>query len=403
MDTTKKDAFTFVVLLLAIGLFTNAFLAQVCNGEVESPVCNGKYKGIKPAEEELKKILDDHKKWYETYKPTDATEAASVPQDGRAYLCEADLSHIDLSKTDLRFAILRGANLAFADLSETNLRNVNLSGAHLWGAILRKVDLTFADLSGADLRRADLSGSNLWRANFSGMGLRVANLDSVTFELKPGALPLIPDIALAENLSRMQFDESPHSLVELRDAFKKAGFRQQEREITYAIEHTRRKKQMFGEEGTAEKVKGFFKFILFELTCDYGMSPGRPLWTMVGIFLIFFIPYMIALNTQGRAGLWQDWQKDRVLKDDGQEGPIRLHADRCKHRGIWIAIYFSLLSAFHVGWREFNVGQWIIRMQPHEYTLKATGWVKSVSSIQSLISVYLLALSVLSYFGRPFE
>jgi hypothetical protein len=66
-------------------------------------------------------------------------------------------------------------------------------------------------------------------------------------------------------------------------------------------------------------------------------------------------------------------------------------------------LYFSLLSAFHLGGREFNVGTWIARMQPREYTLRATGWVRTVSGIQPLLSVYLLAFWVLTYFGRPFE
>jgi hypothetical protein len=35
--------------------------------------------------------------------------------------------------------------------------------------------------------------------------------------------------------------------------------------------------------------------------------------------------------------------------------------------------------------------------------MKGTGWVRTVSGIQSLISVYLLALAALTYFGRPFE
>jgi len=43
------------------------------------------------------------------------------------------------------------------------------------------------------------------------------------------------------------------------------------------------------------------------------------------------------------------------------------------------------------------------RLQPLEYMLRATGWVRVVSGIQSLLSVYLLALWALTYFGRPFE
>jgi hypothetical protein len=75
-------------------------------------------------------------------------------------------------------------------------------------------------------------------------------------------------------------------------------------------------------------------------------------------------------------------------------------------RGVFvplIGLYFSLLSAFSLGWWELNVGTWIARVQPREYMLRATGWVRTVSSIQSLLSVYLLALWVLTYFGRPFE
>jgi hypothetical protein len=56
-----------------------------------------------------------------------------------------------------------------------------------------------------------------------------------------------------------------------------------------------------------------------------------------------------------------------------------------------------------MGWKELNVGTWMTRLQPREYTIRPTGWVRTVSGIQSLISVYLLALWVLTYFGRPFE
>jgi hypothetical protein len=69
---------------------------------------------------------------------------------------------------------------------------------------------------------------------------------------------------------------------------------------------------------------------------------------------------------------------------------------------VW-ALYFSLLSAFHIGWREINVSHWIAQVSPQEYTLRSTGWVKVLSGIQSLISVYLIALWALTYFGSPFE
>ncbi len=69
---------------------------------------------------------------------------------------------------------------------------------------------------------------------------------------------------------------------------------------------------------------------------------------------------------------------------------------------FWHAFYFSVLSAFHIGWRDFNVGNWITRLQPTETILRPRGWVRVISGIQSLLSVYLLALWALVYFGRPF-
>jgi hypothetical protein len=61
------------------------------------------------------------------------------------------------------------------------------------------------------------------------------------------------------------------------------------------------------------------------------------------------------------------------------------------------------MSAFTIGFREFNVGTWSARVQAHKYSLEPTGWVRVVSGLQSLLSVYLLAIWALTCFGRPFE
>jgi hypothetical protein len=103
---------------------------------------------------------------------------------------------------------------------------------------------------------------------------------------------------------------------------------------------------------------------------------------------------------------------DRLARGRGKEKAVLIRPQTAKTRRgrlmdefrlFRTSLYFSLLSTFHIGWREFNVGSWMVRMQPREYTLRATGWVRMVSGIQSPLSVYLLALWILTYFGRPFE
>ena len=356
--------------------------APPVNGqESKETTCEGKYKGGKrPTREEITKILEDHRTW-----------VRSLKKSGRmANLCGADLKKANLSK----------ANLWRANLSEADLEGANLS----------KADLGGANLSKANLWRANLSEAILQRANLSGAALKTANLDLIVFELQPGSLPAIQNVALAINLSKMTFYRTPHAMVELREEFKKKGLRKQEREVTFAIRHAERIK--LWERGVAGKIESAFQYILFEVTSDYGMSPWRPLLIVVILIPLFSVSYMIALKAQGRSRIWAVLPEERVHKSRRNPKPIRVTANptgqRKKPFARWfrvvrIGLYFSLLSAFRIGWRELNVGNWITRLQRREYILRATGWVRTVSGLQSLISVYLIALWILTYFGRPFE
>ena len=83
-------------------------------------------------QEELNKILDDHKLWVE-----------SKGEKGKK-------------------AYLKGANLSDANLFGVNLSYVNLEGAVLYYAFLKD-----AYLSGANLKGANLQGANLEGAKFT--------------------------------------------------------------------------------------------------------------------------------------------------------------------------------------------------------------------------------------------
>jgi hypothetical protein len=106
------------------------------------------------------------------------------------------------------------------------------------------------------------------------------------------------------------------------------------------------------------------------------------------------------------------WEEKRIDKDEGSNKPQRqtgFPTARPRRRFarivsiLLLATYFSFLSALRIGWSGLNFGTWISRIQPREYTLHATGWVRVISGLQSLISVYLVALTILTYFGTPFE
>lgn len=303
------------------------------------------------------------------------------------------LAGADLGRAKLGNADLRGADLTNAILDRAVLFRTDLRGADLTGASLKDAELFRADLRGALLVNADLRNASLWKTELADAELWGADLAKARYE--PVSVPRVAMMALAEGLSEMYWTESPAGLNLLRAAFKNAGMRQQEREVTYAINRSARV--------NAGGLEGAFRFALFEITCDYGMSPGKPIRILLTLILVFAVPYMAALSLPEarKAGIWRLWSQDRIDRGAGQEQPERLVATPWR-RPLW-ALYFSVLSAFHVGWRDLNVGNWIARIQPQEFTLRATGWVRAVSGVQSLISVYLFALWALTYFGRPFE
>jgi hypothetical protein len=364
--------------------------------------------------EELETVLRNHQAWLQSGRQPNDTR--------RVNLCSADLQGANLEKANLQRAGLFGTDLQKANLRGADLRQTDLRWANLEGA-----DLLATNLEGAKLFQANLQEANLLGANLQDAILILTNLQGVVFEPIPGKLPdFLPQMAVSNNLDKLVFHFSPAALVALREAFKKGGMRTEERRLTYAIERSRRLRAWNPmwydpkENDTrpwlkklAGKSESLFSYILFELPSHYGMAPGRALWGLVGFIPAFALVYWLALqHATSRSGLWMIVPANRLARGRGHERVVRIRLQTAKtwrerlrgeFRLFHTSLYFSLLSTFHLGWREFNVGTWIARMQSREYTLRATGWVRTVSGVQSLLSVYLLALWVLTYFGRPFE
>ena len=137
--------------------------------------------------EELKEILELHKKWLDN------------KEDGvRANLSYANLRSANLSSADLRYANLRYANLSSADLRDADLSSANLSTADLSYANLSSANLSSADLRDADLRYANLSYANLRSADLRYANLRYANLRSADLRSAVGEMKYIKSIQCEE-------------------------------------------------------------------------------------------------------------------------------------------------------------------------------------------------------------
>jgi hypothetical protein len=401
--------------------------------------------GWRPTEEELQRILSLHNQWAEEQSGLlvrGVLLEAGAPDPRRANLCNVNLAGFNLNKTNLSGAQLNGANLFTAELNNASLRMAELNDANLVGAKLNNADLVDAQLNDADLRSAELNNARLTEATLNNASLYFTELNNAKLNgavLKKaklsgayltGALLAAADLTGAEyapasagppdafvegimGLQTVTFPRGQESgLMQLRELLQKAGLRDLEREATFAIEYGRTRHAIAGwRQNSGAAAEGIFRMMAFDWTTGYGLYPGRALKIIVVVWLllifVYFWPIHLTPERSLGGGIYQVWPSDRIETNGGKVSLGKSTKINRVQSGTLAAFgragYFSLLSAFHIGWRDLNVGTWIARVQPREYTLRATGWVRVISGVQSLLSVYLLAMWALTYFGRPFQ
>lgn len=397
-------------------------------------------KDWKPPDEKLAGFLDAHKKWLES----GGVQRGSEESPPRR-LCNLEHTAKLLKGRKLRLIDLSGAYLSSANLSGADLRSADLSGADLVNAHLREADLTWANLSrakldrvdfrGADLAGADLSGAELFGTDFGCLEtkyretkeedcarLKGAILTGALFqpEVPPQARNLLGSVGLHTVRFNPQYG---FALVHLREDLKKSGLRGLEREATHAIEANRTRHLLEKEPvddsneltSTFERlgwtIEGGFRKIVFDWTVGYGLYYGRPLWVIFGLAAILGLlvyPFALARKSSDELiGIFRVWQSGRLVGEPNLMEAKDSEVEKLHSLPLWkaleIGMYFSLLSAFHIGWRDLNVGSWIARMQGDEYVLRGRGWVRRVSGAQSVLSVILLAFWAIFTFGRPFD
>jgi hypothetical protein len=196
-------------------------------------------------------------------------------------------------------------------------------------------------------------------------------------------------------------------LVQLRKLLHDAGLSDEERQATYSIQRSvtvgRLSKFL-----SFEWIEGILRIVAFEWTTAYGLHPE---WALRWIFLLGTIltpVYMFAiLHPTSASGIVRVFPADRLdgtADNPAVEGKRKKQLIQAKSwRGaLPNAAYFSLISAVNIGFEQFTPGDWIRRLQRRAYSLEAVGWVRVTAGVQALLSVYLLALWVLTQFGQPF-
>jgi len=383
-----------------------------------------------------------------------------------AFLYLANLNSAQLIDAKLIDAGLLAADLSSADLVRAKLNGADLTEVKVGKAVLAQADLTHAIYSPVseppDSYVTDIQGLSTLhvpsnrqtglvqvRKLLEDAGLRDEERDATyaiqrsrtTQLLASASMPVKKLLAQSSFIDGVQLglvpagDDSAVSKFAARDA---------------------------GSQGTRSFawIEGLFRMVGFDVTTAYGMQPTRGLLLIVilagGFTLVYIWPILLVPKDRGKASridqaaptdrvdepsdnvdiekarkvsrsqdrwhaFWADSGIYQVLPADRIDEPSaeptveketkwkRVGAADCRNVLLKLAdvfrkaAYFSLLSAVNIGFEQFTPGDWIRRLQGRDYSLQAVGWVRFVAGIQSLLSVYLLAMWVLTQFYRPFE
>ena len=186
-----------------------------------------------------------------------------------------------------------------------------------------------------------------------------------------------------------------------------AGLDDNEREVTFSIQRNVTKDQPSSQFPSVAWIAGVLRRVGFGWTTAYGLHPERAIAWILLLGTILTPVYMLfVLRPTQKSQIIQVFPEDRVDIVAGDSAGEQERKKIVKAANWWSAVgwasYFSLLAAVNIGFEQFTPGDWIRRLQGREYSLQAVGWVRTVAGVQALISVYLLAIWVLTQFGRPF-
>lgn len=385
---------------------------------------------------QLAAILKAHTLWLDTSKQqgrrADLSNARLGGRDLRAaLLSEADLSGAILDVADLRNARLEDALLDCASLTRARLNGVSARGIRLreaqlqsadfTGAVLRFADFSAARVWNAELKDADLAGAIFQRAQLVRTrlaGSRLTGADLIEAVYEPANAPSAGEVGGLIGLDSLRIPDGDYGgAAQLRAALKASGLTSLERQVTHSIE-TWRTREYSALSGTASLgaigagIWAGLRCVGFGLTTRYGLQPTRALGILAVLWLLYTPLYAFAVwrRAQGRyhgALVRVRPEKRLVYTPPCFFSDPTPAVERVMTRNIIAAfawgLYFSLLTACQMGFREVQPAGWIKGLQISDFDLKPWGWIRVIAGTQSLLSLYLLVIWVLTQFGSIFE
>jgi uncharacterized protein YjbI with pentapeptide repeats len=376
MPPQKNNAANFSMYMVMIG---GVDAAQITNGDEEAPALNSSFLLIKPKDStHFEQQIIQHRRWLQQGADNSHRLDLSSKKIKGISCYNATLQYADLSGTTFDSVNFCSSVLKEIEYSGSKLIEVNFYNSYLDSANFNGTSFTDCSFIGADLRRAIFTDVKFKHVDFTH-----ANVSGMIFE--PDSLPDVEGMASADNLDSLSYRTNPAMLIKLQAEFKTAGFYRAQRQITAAIE---RRKHELNPDWITRTIDG----LLFDATSDYGLKPFRPLMIMIVLIYLFYRVYLLLffagkLKIEIRHPAENDQGTDTVVNDSIHPGRL---------------VFLSIITAFAIGFGEYNINEWAKKLLREEYDIRGFGWTRVILGIQNLLSLFLFSLTVILLLANPF-
>ncbi len=334
-----------------------------------------------------------------------------------AFISNFSIDYLGLQKSDIRAGAVYEAIIGKGLFQEADLRHSQWSGVTIRESNFSKSLLSASKFTGVEFtcsKNNYLENDGLGCHNFSGAVFIGPEFETKYRSDKEAPLELA-GVSGIEHWYIKNIKSTP-TIYRFRNHLLSIGMNEEAKAITYVINKSI-DSEMQESEILLQRIMAHVRQLLFDKTVKYGADPSQAFVVMVRVFIYFTVFYLILALLSGNSLFQKLFIIDVRYKDETSPLAKYLSAD-CQHEwhsgpSSWPhvkqflklaihIIWFSLLSTFHIGWRDLNLGNWLSRVQPKPYTYEPLGLVRMLSGAQSLISIFLLSICILTSFGHPF-
>ena len=346
-----------------------------------------------------------------------AFEHVTMEREIPLCLSGAIFSGANLKSANFRKAMLQGASFCGADMSGDDFSGAVMAGAELWRIKAEETQFVHGDLRNTGMAGAELRNANFWGADLTQAVLRPvrvegtqftnANFMGATYDPISGfPNPFLGD---AKNIGSLSTESFPTGLLQLRSMAIASGQGSIVREVSALIARTdlTSKWNRSHGEGQVDAIVAGIEMIFVGAPTSWGQKPSLPIAILILAMLVFAGLYAVLIRHY--EGLFFRLQpKDAItIAPEGvglQAEPIITELRPSTTTSLIVySLLISVQMTFFFASDAIRASNWVNRINPSEETIVALGRARVLGGLQSLLSIYLLAVWVAVAFGGYFR